>query len=855
MPTASDTSTEIYLYISFFLKLLSKGLKGDTGATGERGATGPTGATGPAGKDASLDHFVRVIRKEGRSVTDKDYYVENLNEIVQTDEYYIVNPAGGGDISSAYYGYFAIKGGDGTITYTAPNNGDSVLVYADRQVDIEDVDGNVSQGNENRVVAVLIYEGNQWVITNSYFVNANDCSQSGTFANSIGDSNTASALCAFAEGQFNTASGARSHAEGFSNRAIGSATHVQGEGNEANANVSSASGSNNTINTRYAHVHGRFGVVGNPTTIYGIAWSGRFPNPTERAGTEDVNLVWKVDQSGNTTQMGKVTADSFVFTDGTTIPKGHYVRVIRKEGTSATNKDYFVENVAEIVQTDEYYLVNPTVADLGDIPDANAGYYAIKNSNGDITYSSPGNGDTATIYADRQVDIEDDDGALLQNTENKIIVIMIYEGDNWIITNSGFKTVNNTTESGAFANAEGWSTTASGDASHAEGQENSASGAHSHAEGFKCKASGHNAHAEGERSIASGNASHAEGFDTDAIGNTSHTEGTFTSARGVASHAEGRETVTKNNYSHIEGFGGLLANPTTISGVAWGSGHPSGDEVDGSEDVDLVWKVDQRGNTTQTGKVIADSFEKTDGTPIAGGGGDGEQGPQGIYQVNLYRRVTHGAASPSAPSGAIYDGSAFTTIPAGWQALFFGSFDETNFDYYKSFAEYNPGSESLGGWATPYKIGADAGATGPAGAAGPQGEDGPTGPAGPRGVAGPQGIQGETGTRGPTGPRGLTGPAGPTGPQGIQGEDGPIGLTGAAGPQGIQGDAGPRGFTGPIGQTGAIGPQGIQGDDKVKMAMKGPIGPIKGDRHKREKGDIATNGSCWTGGEKGDTGR
>ena len=40
-------------------------------------------------------------------------------------------------------------------------------------------------------------------------------------------------------------------------------------------------------------------------------------------------------------------------------------------------------------------------------------------------------------------------------------------------------------------------------------------------------------------------------------------------------------------------------------------------------------------------------------------------------------------------------------------------------------------SDSLGSWATPYKISADAGATGPAGAAGAKGDKGDTGDAAP----------------------------------------------------------------------------------------------------------------------------
>ena len=49
------------------------------------------------------------------------------------------------------------------LTYTAPNNGDMALIYADRQVDIDrwKWECNMMMLTENRIVAILIYEGGQ----------------------------------------------------------------------------------------------------------------------------------------------------------------------------------------------------------------------------------------------------------------------------------------------------------------------------------------------------------------------------------------------------------------------------------------------------------------------------------------------------------------------------------------------------------------------------------------------------------------------------------------------------------------------------------------------------------------------
>ena len=66
------------------------------------------------------------------------------------------------------------------------------------------------------------------------------------------------------------------------------------------------------------------------------------------------------------------------------------------------------------------------------------------------------------------------------------------------------------------------------------------------------------------------------------------------------SHAQGSFTTAKNTNSFIGGKLGVLANPTTIAGYAWGDALPSAEQqLAGSEDVGLVWKLDQAGNSTQ----------------------------------------------------------------------------------------------------------------------------------------------------------------------------------------------------------------------------------------------------------------
>ena len=527
-----------------------------------------------AGGDTS--HFVRVVRKEGTSPNDKDYYVENTAEITETDEYYIVNPTlpSGSTIPSTEAGKFAIKKGS-TITYTTPNNGDTALIY--------------SSGTVKKISAVLIYEGGTWGVTDSYFKNARNITETGFMANAEGSLTQATDSYAHAEGTRTNATGIASHAEGDGTRASGDNAHSEGNSTTASGENSHAEGlstlasginshaqgNQTTANKSDTAIMGRNGVVGDPNTVVGVAWSNSQPSTTDKGANVDKNLIWKVDSSGNTTQTGTVKAAGFLDANNNVIGEGgdtnHFVKVVRKEGTEVGDKDYYVENVAEIVQEDEYYIVNPTVADLGDIPDANAGNFAIKASDGTITYTSPINGDTAFIYADREADDS--------TSENKIVAILIYEGGSWILTNSGFKTVFGVTESGIYANAEGRSTNASGAYSH------------------------------------------AQGIFTTAEGLASHAEGRFTTAAGGDSHAQGLYTTAKTDHSTISGQNGVVANPTTLIGIAWGSDVPTDSEKTGSEDVGLVWKVDQMGNTTQDGTIKASGFLNADGTAFTGSGG------------------------------------------------------------------------------------------------------------------------------------------------------------------------------------------------------------------------------------------
>ena len=119
--------------------------------------------------------------------------------------------------------------------------------------------------------------------------------------------------------------------------------------------------------------------------------------------------------------------------------------------------------------------------------------------------------------------------------------------------------------------------------------------------------------------------------------------------------------------------------------------------------------------TSVTVMQIPTGAELTDGTntAIVTNGMDGAPGPQGPYEVSLYQQVPDSESAPLAPT-ATWDGTNFGNL-GDWMSAFPGI--ATGMDTYRSFAEYAPSSNSLGGWATPFEVSAE----GPAGPSGPIG--------------------------------------------------------------------------------------------------------------------------------------
>ena len=96
---------------------------------------------------------------------------------------------------------------------------------------------------------------------------------------------------------------------------------------------------------------------------------------------------------------------------------------------------------------------------------------------------------------------------------------------------------------------------------------------------------------------------------------------------------------------------------------------------------------------------------------------EGDQGPQGQYQLKVFTYVDHGDPAPTQPTG----GSP-TEAPDGWSYTFPGTqaSDPATYDIYESFTVFDPATGNMGLWSVAFKTDAEQG---------PPGTPGPVNPA------------------------------------------------------------------------------------------------------------------------------
>ena len=347
--------------------------------------------------------------------------------------------------------------------------------------------------------------------------------------------NTATGVCAIAEGKGTKASGDFSHAEGGGTKAIGSWSHTEGAGTVASGDTSHAEGGYTIVNGTNSHGEGYYkqslelvkNIAIGDTKIY-------INNSTMNLPVNDdyiKNCFIYSDNKNKVISYKKSDYTPHIYFEGDVLELTLEKPLEKVSNNDDTNNFTFTSDV--------YSLINIAVGRING--GHSEGQYNIVlgeagHAEGKLTIAKGAMSHTEGSYttAIGNNSHAEGNGTTAQGESSHVEGI-------------------NTKSIGISSHAEGQKTTASGDDSHAEGNLTTASGGDSHAEGYSTTASGQNSHAEGSSTTASGNNTHVEGLDTTASGGNSHAEGDTTKAVGVSSHAEGSHTIAQGDVSHSEG--------------------------------------------------------------------------------------------------------------------------------------------------------------------------------------------------------------------------------------------------------------------------------------------------------------
>lgn len=350
--------------------------------------------------------------------------------------------------------------------------------------------------------------------------------------------NTATGVCAIAEGQGTTASGDFSHAEGAESKSKGRISHAEGGMSTASGEMSHAEGGHTKAIGNFSHAEGAdtiaSGVTSHAEGKYTIVNGAN--SHGEGDCEHDLKLVKNI-----------AVGDTKIFINNTEM--------------SLPISDDYIKNCYIVYDNKKNKVISYTVSDYkpqiyfeDDVLELTLEKSLEKDSNNDDTNNLTF---TSDVYGLVNIAVGQIDGG---HSEGKYNIVLGEAGHA-----EGIRTI----AKGTGSHSEGTNTTASGVTSHAEGEETTASGKNSHAEGLNTTASGNQSHAEGEGTTASGIYSHTEGQATNANKRCSHAEGSTTHATGECSHAEGIGTNASGQGSHSEGSltnaGGLNSHAEGVS--------------------------------------------------------------------------------------------------------------------------------------------------------------------------------------------------------------------------------------------------------------------------------------------------
>ena len=422
---------------------------------------------------------------------------------------------------------------------------------------------------------------------------------SGDFSHAEGNESNAKGKYSHAEGGSTTASGDFSHAEGGGTKAMGSWSHTEGAGTVASGDTSHAEGGYTIVNGTNSHGEGYYkqslelvkNIAIGDTKIY-------INNSTMNLPVNDdyiKNCFIYSDKKNKVISYKKSDYTPHIYFEGDVLELTLEKPLEKVSNNDDTNNFTFTSDV--------YSLINIAVGRING--GHSEGQYNIVlgesgHAEGKLTIAKGAMSHTEGSYttaignnshAEGNGTTAQGESSHVEGINTKSIGISSHaEGQKTTASGDDSHAEGNlTTASGGDSHAEGYSTTASGQNSHVEGLDTTASGGNSHAEGDTTKAVGVSSHAEGSHTIAQGDVSHSEGDTTKAVGVSSHAEGRETIAMGVTSHAEGKSTNAAGAFSHVEGVGGIsLGDVTHVEGLHSRAMNFTDDVAAGSKELYII---------------------------------------------------------------------------------------------------------------------------------------------------------------------------------------------------------------------------------------------------------------------------
>jgi hypothetical protein len=376
------------------------------------------------------------------------------------------------------------------------------------------------------------------------------------------------------EGEYTNAIGYASHSEGYDTTSEGDYSHVEGNTTVAFGEASHSEGFYNISDGDYSHSEGYFNTSGGDASHSEGSTNIARGEASHAEGIENKSFGdYSHAEGSGTTALGIASHTEGIYTvanadyshaEGSCTTANGIGSHVEGYHTEANGDDAHAEGIDTVAEGEAAHAEGYDTTAQGQYSHAE-GCYSVTGGDATTNNLTAGTSTNSGAYAHAEGNATMATGVSAHSEGTKTFASGSFshaEGYNSVT--GGDKTKNDlnagtSSVSGSYAHAEGNATMAKGVGSHSEGKLTFASGTNSHAEGYFTKAIGTNSHAEGNATTAQGNYSHAEGGGTIAEGYCSHAEGSASIGIGDYSHAEGSVTKAQGDYSHAEGNNNLVS--------------------------------------------------------------------------------------------------------------------------------------------------------------------------------------------------------------------------------------------------------------------------------------------------------